>query len=304
MNWLSVFEPHGTIDVLGIGNFDGVHLGHQGVLAHARRVADGGRVAVLVPDPHPAAVLSRAPALLTDMSERARWLERHGADVLLRLPFNEGVAGMEPDAFVEHVVVDAVSPGSVVVGFNFTFGRGARAGARELQGLLSARGIGFEEAPAVIVDGAPVSSSRIRASLGEGRVEDAMRLLGRPYTLRGEVRPGQGRGRTIGFPTANVHLRRDLALPADGVYAVTCAVGEDAVLGVANLGSRPTFDEAQRLLEVHLFGIQGDLYGSEMQVGFVARIRGQMRFSSPAELSRQITLDSLRAKEMLGVAGA
>lgn len=304
MNWLSVFEPHDAIDVLAIGNFDGVHLGHQGVLAQARRVADGGRVAVLVPDPHPEAVLARAPALLTDMQERGRWLEHYGADVLMRLPFNESVAGMEPDAFVEQVIVNAVSPTRVVVGFNFTFGRGARAGARELQLLLSDRGIGFVEAPAVILDGMAVSSSRIRHSLGEGSLEDAVRLLGRPYALHGEVRPGQGRGRTIGFPTANVHLRTGFALPADGVYAVTCTVGRRAVPGVANLGARPTFDEAERLLEVHLFGSHGDLYGSEMTVGFVARIRGQMRFSSIDELSRQIAMDSLRAKEMLGVAGS
>lgn len=304
MNWLSVLDPHGAIDVLAIGNFDGVHLGHQGVLAQARRVADGGRVAVLVPDPHPEAVLARAPALLSDMPERGRWLERFGADVLLRLPFNESVAGMQPDAFVEQIIVNAVSPRRVVVGFNFTFGRGAQAGPRELELLLSDRGIGFVEAPAVILDGLPVSSSRIRESLGEGSVENALRLLGRPHALSGDVRPGQGRGRTIGFPTANVHLQPGFALPADGVYAVTSTVDGRDVPGVANLGARPTFDEAERLLEVHLFGSHGDLYGRRMTVGFVARIRGQMRFSSGDELSRQIALDSLRAKEMLGVAGA
>lgn len=305
MKWQdALLGGHGQIGSLAIGNFDGVHLGHQAVLGLLRRTGAGGPVAVLVPDPHPLAVLGQAPPLLTPLPERGRWLLRHGADLLLRLPFDANVARMEPEEFVDSVIADAIAPEHVAVGFNFTFGRGGLAGSEDLCRLLQRHGIGCSAAPAVLVDGVPVSSSRVRQALQLGLVEEAARLLGRAHALCGPVRPGQGRGRTIGFPTANVHLPEGLALPLDGVYAVRCEIDSGEVPGVANFGPRPTFDEAERVLEVHLFGDPGDLYGQQMRVAFTARLRGQMRFATVDALRGQIAEDARLAKEMLGVAGA
>lgn len=305
MSFADVFAPsHPPVAALAIGNFDGVHLGHQSVLGLARRAAGDGRMAVLVPDPHPLAVLGEAPPLLTDMGERAKLLLRTGADLLLRLPFDAQVAAMGPREFVEQVILRALAPQHVVVGFNFTFGRGASAGAKDLREILKEHGVALLEASAVLLDGEPVSSTRVRSALRLGEVEEAAKLLGRPYGVRGVVRPGHGRGRTIGFPTANVHVPAGICLPRDGVYAVRCTVPGGEAPGVANLGARPTFEESERLLEVHLFSVDADLYGMPVEVSFVGRLRGQVRFASAEELRRQIAEDSRQAKEMLGVAGA
>ncbi len=287
---------------LAIGNFDGVHLGHRAVVERLR--ASGLGTAVLVPDPHPLTVLGHAQPLLTEMPLRGRLLHVAGVETLLRLPFDRKTAEMEPADFVREIILERIQPRHVVVGFNFTYGRGAAGDVEQLEAALSEARVPLEVVTPTLWDGQVVSSSRVRRCLGEGDVAVAAELLGRPHVVIGTVRPGRGRGRTIGFPTANVATAPGVALPAEGVYAVQCRVGSEVLPGVCNLGPRPTFGEVERLLEVHVLDYSGDLYGTEVEVAFIQRLRGQLRFDGPGELRGQIARDAAAAKEMLGVATA
>lgn len=299
--WLDVstlVQPLGG--ALAIGNFDGVHVGHRAVVARLRQA--GFPSTVLVPDPHPLTVLGHAQLLLTAMPLRGRLLRAAGVESLVRLPFDRQTAEMEPDAFVKEIILGRLRPRHVVVGFNFTYGRGAAGNVDRLQGSLAEAGVPLEVVAPTLWDGQVVSSSRIRRCLAAGDVATAAKLLGRPHVAMGVVRPGRGRGRTIGFPTANVATAAGLALPGEGVYAVHCRVRGEVMPGVCNLGPRPTFDEGESLLEVHILGYSGNLYDSEIEVAFVARLRGQLRFDGPEALRGQIARDAKAAKEMLGVA--
>lgn len=306
MVWLDVFTaqvPAGG--ALAIGNFDGVHRGHQEVLGRLGIAAQelGVQPAVLVPDPHPLAVLGQAPRLLTLLPLRGRLLEEAGVRRLVRLPFDRAVAHIAPDEFVQRILLGRLRPRVVVVGFNFTYGEGARGRVDDLRVGLAGAGIRLDVVPPTLLGGLPVSSSRVRAALAEGDLQTVSLLLGRAHTLQGTVRPGHRRGREIGFPTANVHCPQVLAAPAPGVYAVRCRIGAEVFAGVCNLGPRPTFDEVEEVLEVHLFDMDRDLYGQAVEVDFIGRIRGQVRFSGVSELREQIAKDASQAKEMLGVAG-
>ena len=285
---------------LAIGNFDGVHLGHRAVVAHLRRTGLSG--AVLVPDPHPLTILGHPQPLLTEMPLRGALLRAAGVEHLVRLPFDRATAEMAPERFVQEVILERLAPRHVVVGFNFTYGRAAAGDVDTLATTLAAAGVPLDVVAPTLWQGQVVSSSRVRRSLADGDVALAAELLGRPHVVAGAVRSGQGRGRAIGFPTANVATAAGLALPAAGVYAVRCRIGSQAWGGVGNLGPRPTFGETESLLEVHLFGVDGDLYGQTVEVAFLGRLRGQMRFDGPADLGRQIAADAAAAKEMLGVA--
>ena len=299
--WLDVTdlkEPLGG--AIAIGNFDGVHLGHRAVVDHLRRC--GLPSAVLVPDPHPLAVLGHPQPLLTDMLLRGRLLQAAGVRSLVRLPFDRATADMDADAFVQGIILERLAPRHVVVGFNFTYGRGASGDVDRLQASLAEAGVPLDVVAPTLWDGEVVSSSRIRRRLAEGDLATAHSLLGRPHLVRGVVRAGRGRGRTIGFPTANVMTAPASAMPAEGVYAVRCLAGGAVLDGVANLGPQPTFGAAESVLEVHLFDFQGDLYDQEIEVAFAGLMRGQLRFDGPAALARQIARDAAGAKEMLGVA--
>ncbi len=301
--WLDVTnlaEPLGG--AVAIGNFDGVHLGHRAVVGHLHET--GLPSAVLVPDPHPLTVLGHAQPLLTEMPLRGRLLKAAGVEHLVRLPFDRRMADMEPDAFVQEIILERLRPRHVVVGFNFTYGRGAKGDVERLQASLQEAGVPLEVVAPTLFDGAVVSSSRVRRALGLGDLALATALLGRPHVVAGTVRPGKGRGRTIGFPTANVATDAAVALPAIGVYAVRCRIGDKVLDGVANLGPRPTFAEGESLLEVHLLHFAGDLYGLRAEVAFIGRLRGQLRFQDADALRRQIGEDALAAEEMLGVATA
>lgn len=305
MGWQDVFALQiAAGSALAIGNFDGVHCGHQEVL---RRLVASAAVsesppAVLVPDPHPMAVLGKAPALLTPLAERGRLLQRYGAQTLLRLPFDAALAAMPPEDFVERVILGAIRPSRVVIGFNFSYGQGARGNAATLATQLAAQNVPLDVVPPTMALGDAVSSSRVRVALEAGELGTVHALLGRDFALRGVVRPGEARGRTLGFPTANVHCPEEQAMPAPGIYAVRCRVGGEILAGAASLGPRPTFDEEAHLLEVHLLDFSGDLYGQEITVSFVARLRGIERFASVDALRTQIALDCTKAREVLGVA--
>lgn len=296
--------------VVTVGNFDGVHRGHLALVARAVALAAarGVPAVALTFDPHPAAVLrpEAAPGLLQTLDDRVAALRAAGVDDVVVRRFDAALAALDPAAFVADVLVGELGAGAVVVGENFRFGRGAAGDVARLRELGAATGLAVEAVPLVGGDGAAVSSSALRAALAAGDVAAVAAGLGRPYALEGEVVRGDGRGRTIGVPTANVAVGADRALPGDGVYA--CRVtGTDAagapVAGpaVVNVGRRPTFDGAGRTVEAHLLdaGPDLDLYGGRLRLEPVARIRGEQRFPGPEALVARIREDVAEARRIL-----
>lgn len=291
--------------VLALGNFDGVHLGHQAVLRRAVEEAEsrGGRVVVATFSPHPRAVLrpGSEPALLTDSSLKREAVTRYGAQEMVEIPFDEALSRKSPEEFVRDVVVGRLGAEVVVVGENFRFGHRASGDVEELRRRMrEAGGEALWVAVAGEGSGGEISSSRIRALLGEGRVERAAALLGRPYVLRGVVEEGDRRGRTIGFPTANVRPKGEVLVPARGVYAGRVRVGEEWHSACTNVGVAPTFGERESRVEAHLIGYAGELYGRVVDVSFEARIRGEMRFAGVEELVARIGEDVEEARRLLG----
>ncbi|MCA9609459.1 MAG: bifunctional riboflavin kinase/FAD synthetase [Myxococcales bacterium] len=288
--------------VVAPGNYDGVHVGHRALLETAREEArDAERVTVLTFDPHPSKVLAplRAPALLTTIERRATLLRRAGADAVEVARFDADFASQSPEAFIEEVLRGRLAARAIVAGPNWRFGK-RRAGTAD---TLREAGLVVREVSPIELDGGVVSSTRIREALHEGRVEDATRWLGRVHDVGGKVVLGDQRGRTIGFPTANLACE-DVLLPADGVYAVVARTdGGDLLRGVANLGVRPTMD-AGRSVEAHFFDFEGDLYDRTLRLGFVSRIRAERRFDGLDALKAQIANDARQARSDLEVASA
>ena len=287
-----------------IGNYDGVHLGHQKILANLKEEA----VALDVPslaitfDPHPVKVFApeRELKLLTPPEAKARLMERYGIDALVFLPFTREFARMSADVFIEEILVRRLGARAVVVGNGYVFGRGKEG----TTGLLRRRGKkhGFEVRVVrqAVVEGKPVSSTRIRHLISTGNVAKAARLLGRPYSMRGKVITGAGRGTPIlKIPTANISTPYE-AVPRDGVYAVRVMVDTDRYDGAASIGSNPTFKDAKRSYEVHIFDYEGDLWGRELKIIFMERLRDQMAFKSVEELKAQIADDIARCRDILG----
>jgi riboflavin kinase / FMN adenylyltransferase len=287
--------------VVALGNFDGVHLGHQEVLRRAVREGRrrGMKVVAAIFHPHPRAVLGAGdpPKLLTPVQLRSEMLLGLGADEVWVIPFDTGLSRKTPEQFVREVLVGEGDAGVVVVGENFRFGYRAAGDFEDLLRLM--RDVGGT-AVAVRVRGAGmgggISSTCIRALISEGEVTEAAGLLGRPYVLRGEVVVGDKRGRTIGFPTANVVPDADAVVPARGVYAGFVRVGEERYGACTNVGVAPTFGRAESRVEAHLLDFEGDLYGSAVDVSFVARIREERRFSGIDELTGQIRRDVEEAR--------
>lgn len=300
-----------TPSVVTPGNHDGVHLGHRALIDAAKRTAEaqGWETLAMCFDPHPTAVLApkRAPLLITSMERRIEILKGAGCDDVVVLPFDTEFAKTTPGRFVERVLLDACHAKAVVVGPDFHFGHKRAGNAETLRRWGDREGFTVELVEPVMFKGESVSSTRIRRILSEdGNVEDAALMMTRLHEISGRVIPGDRRGRKIGFPTANLDVEM-LQLPKDGVYAVVARMVEDAASpllhGVANLGDRPTFD-AGRSVEVHLLGFDGELYGRRMRIGFVARLRGEMKFDGLEALRRQITRDCDRAENALQHASA
>jgi riboflavin kinase/FMN adenylyltransferase len=283
-----------------LGNFDGAHLGHQALFALARK---HGRAAALTFEPHPGKVLQPhlAPRLITTLPRKLELLEASGLAAVIVQPFTPDFARTPPAAF-EEALLDGVRPGLVVVGADYSYGARRAGTVATLASAAAGRGARLEVVPPVTLEGAVVSSSQVREFLLEGRVEAAARMLGRPFDLEGPVVKGDGRGRTIGVPTANVATLNELQ-PAPGVYAVRARVGGGGpwLDGVANLGVRPTFGGGEPSLEVHLLDRDQDLYGAVLRVRFLARLRAERRFGSAAELVAQIALDAQAAREELAL---
>jgi riboflavin kinase/FMN adenylyltransferase len=299
---------------VAIGNFDGVHLGHQAVIGEAGRVARASGLpwAVLTLEPHPRAVFqpSAPPFRLTPLPVKARLIEALGVDVLVVVPFDAEFARLPARAFVERVIVDGLGARHVICGHDFAFGHGRKGTPELLLWLGDEFGFGFTCVSEVREpDGLSYSSTRIREALRQGDVATAARLLGRPFEIEGTVVRGEQRGRTIGFPTANVDLGEYLR-PALGVYAVRVAVEGDGTgstvwhNGVANIGRRPTFDGEDVLLEAHLLDANPDIYGRLLQVRLHAFLRGERKFGSLDALRRQIGDDILEARRRLDASGS
>lgn len=284
------------------GNHDGVHLGHRALVSAARAIADGSReplrVVALTFDPHPLQFIApeRGPKLLTTVERRAELLRGAGADGVYVQAFDRQFSQLTPEQFVSEVLVGRLGARGVVVGPDFRFGAGRAGDVALLEQLGESHGFCVSTVGPVRYDGELVSSSNVRAALVRGDVERAAQMLTRVHDLTRRVVQGHQRGRTIGFPTANLELEGLLA-PADGVYAVSVRVldgeptlGAQRYQGVANLGVRPTV-QGGRSLEVHLLDFSGDLYGRTLRIGFVARLRGETKFPDLAALRAQIARD-------------
>jgi len=284
---------------VAIGNFDGVHRGHQALIAHTKTLGD--KLGVLVFEPHPQEFFKPGGERfrLTPFRAKARLLELFGTDVLYALHFDASMAALTAEEFIAKVLVEGLGVRHVVVGQDFQFGKG-RGGDVD---LLKVRGKerGFAVSvfdPVGTADDPKISSTRIREALREGKPDFAARLLGHWWTVEGRVQPGDQRGRTIGFPTANVSLEGYLE-PALGVYAVRVEVGGKSYDGVANFGRRPTFDKKDVLLEVHIFDFSGDIYGQQIVVSFIAYLRPEMKFAGLDALKAQIAADGQTARHLL-----
>jgi riboflavin kinase/FMN adenylyltransferase len=232
------------------------------------------------------------------LADRTDRLHAAGADHVVVLRTDPGLLSLSPEAFFEDVLVRQLRVVAVAEGYNFRFGRGRSGDVATLRGLCEAAGVGFEEVPPLVVAGEPVSSSRVRAALVAGDVGLAADLLGRPYRIAGRVVTGAKRGRTLGFPTANLGGVETL-LPREGVYAVRAVVGGQDHPAAANVGANPTFGEDARKIEVHLIGYTGDLYGAEMGVEFAARLRATRPFAGVGELVEQLRRDVIEASRVL-----
>lgn len=286
---------------VALGVFDGVHLAHRAILTTAvtgARAADVSALACTF-DRHPAEVLKpgRAPAPITTLDERLGLIAETGVDATIVLHFTRELAAIEPEAFVKDILLARLRAREVVVGFNHRFGRGARGDARLLESLAEPLGFAARVIAPMEIDGVAVSSTEIRAALQRGDVSRAARFLGRPYAIAGSVTAGAGRGRVLGFPTANIAPDRALLVPT-GVYLGRVSVEGRPRPAVVNIGVRPTFDETSLAIEAHLLNFSGDLYGRPVRLEFLDRLRDEMRFGSVDELKAQIARDIAAVKEI------
>ncbi|MDZ7828354.1 MAG: bifunctional riboflavin kinase/FAD synthetase [Halofilum sp. (in: g-proteobacteria)] len=288
---------------LTIGNFDGTHLGHQAVIGQLRTRAEelGVPGCVVTFEPHPREFFdpSGAPARLSRLRDKVEALAALGVDRVLVLRFDGALAALEPDAFIDELLVDGLGTRHVVVGDDFRFGRARAGDYHHLVHVGERAGFGVEAAATRSLDGERVSSTRVREALARGDLDGAARLLGGPYTIRGRVIHGEKLGRDLGYPTANIALDR-YRLPLTGVFAVVAWDASGRRLpGVANLGWRPTVGGTRPLLEVHVFDFDGDLYGAHLCVELRALLRPEERFDSVTEMTERMHEDARRARAVI-----
>jgi riboflavin kinase/FMN adenylyltransferase len=293
--------------VVAVGNFDGVHLGHQALIAEARKQAQARNtpLAVLAFEPHPAEFFRPRPdsIRLTPLRTKARLLADLGVDAMFALTFDDSMAKRSAANFVSEVLVNGIGLSGVVVGPDFEFGQGRAGNVNTLKEMGAAKGFNVTVFDMVKTEGEKISSTRIRDSLRAAHPEEAARLLGRFWAIEARVEHGDGRGRTMGFPTANMHLGHCLA-PAFGVYAVRVTITEnEKPIGrhdsVANFGIRPMYQTAVPLMEAHLFDFDGDLYGKHLAVELIAYLRPEAKFADLDALIAQIAADAQKARKIL-----
>jgi riboflavin kinase / FMN adenylyltransferase len=290
--------------VVTLGNFDGIHLGHRKIfnrlIERAREL--GGESLVYTFEPHPIKVLhpGRAVPLITSYEERASLVECIGVDVFISVPFDQEFARQSARDFVEKVLHDALGARQVLVGYDYAFGRGREGNRDLLQEMGKTLGFEVEVVPPVLLDGIAVSSSLIRGAVQSGDVALANLMLGREFTVDGTVQAGHRRGRELGYPTANLSLQTEL-VPKTGVYAVRVYLADSSepLGGMANLGTNPTFGDQGLTFEVHVFDFGDDLYGKQIRVAFVDRLRDETKFPSAQALIEQIRRDEEISRSLL-----
>jgi riboflavin kinase/FMN adenylyltransferase len=296
--------PHNT--VVTIGNFDGVHLGHQELIGrvkdHAARI--GGTAVAITFRPHPHFVLrpSEAPLLINTYEEKAELLRRYGADLVIEQPFSREFSNITPDQFVSQFLVQGLATKVLYLGYDFAFGKERAGSVETIRRLAEARGIEIDEVPPFKVNGVPVSSSLIRKTLDEGDIPFVNQCLGRPFFLTGLVWRGEGRGRTIGIPTANLQTE-NRKYPRVGVYATRTYWRKAWYDSISNIGYNPTFKgdgtDLPLKIETHLFDFNEDMYGDEIRVEFYEFLRAEKKFNGVQELLAQIATDSSAARTIL-----
>jgi len=289
--------------VLTVGNYDGVHLGHQKMIgalkARAAELRSAATVLVFEPSSKEFIDPEGAPPRLTRWREKFLALAAQGVDRLVTLRFDDDVREMTPERFVDDLIVDALGTRHIVVGNDFRYGCNAGGTIDSLRAAGGAHGFGVEQIAPFVFDGVRVSSTAIRERLGESDFVGAGRLLGRPYRMLGRVIHGRQLGRKLGFPTANLRLMRRKP-PVQGVMAVRVfGIERNAMAAVASLGTRPTVDGTDVLLEVHVFDFAGELYGREIEVEFVAKLRDEVKFDSLDALTEQMKIDAAQARDLL-----
>jgi riboflavin kinase/FMN adenylyltransferase len=289
--------------VATIGNFDGVHLGHREIFRRVRKCAEhaGALSTVVTFVPHPLKVMpnpNRRVRLINTYSEKETLIEASGIDCMVVLPFTASFAELSPREFVKEILVDKLSVARLVIGYDYSFGRNRQGDVSTLQELGGEFGFKVEVLDPIAKEGLIYSSSRVRKLLLEGDVAGVVPLLGRHFSLAGVVVEGHGRGRELGFPTANVKSDKDL-VPANGVYAVKVKLGETVYHAACNIGNNPTFGNEDASIEVFLFDFEGDLYNQELRIYFISRIRDERRFSGIDELKNAIALDVSSCREIL-----
>lgn len=290
-----------------IGNFDGVHRGHQSMLATlvSRARSAGTPAVVMTFDPHPIALLrpQHTPPALSLLDHKLELFERHGVDSVVVYPTDQKLLQLTPDEFFRDIVAGELNAVGLVEGPNFFFGHNRAGNVQTLKTLCEASGRVLEVVPAVALNGRMISSSEVRSRIAAGEIAEAVEMLGHPYRVRGLVSHGAERGRTIGFPTTNL-LGITTLLPPDGVYAGRCWVSGTTYPAAINLGPNPTFGEAARKFEAHLLGFTGDLYGQTLDVDLLARVRDVVRFESSDALKQQLKQDLETVRALANAAGS
>lgn len=288
--------------ILTLGNFDGLHIGHQElvkmIISRAREV---GAVSMVVTfRPHPLKILApdKCPPLISIYEEKIRLFEKLGIDVLVKIPFTVEFSTMSPEDFVRDILCGKLGASEIFVGYNYRFGKGREGDTRKLRSLGEKYGFTVREINQIAVNGEVISSTQIRSLIKDGDVEHAAKLLGRAYAISGIVVRGDGRGKGLGFPTANIAPKHTL-VPSDGVYAVRLVVREGVYDGIANIGMRPTFNKKTLAIEVNVFNFNEDIYGEDISLSFIKKIRDEKKFKGADALVRQIRSDIEVAREVL-----
>jgi riboflavin kinase / FMN adenylyltransferase len=293
--------PHLVHPVIGLGNFDGLHRGHLKIVERVKRGAleRGGSAMAMTFDPHPPRVVrpDKAPPLLMTEAQKLDALQRAGIQSVAVVRFTHELSRWDPETFVRQVLVEWLRVAEVWVGANFLFGRDRSGNFSLLRTLGQRFGFRAEKIDPVRYKEFVVSSTRVRRLVSEGRMDEAGGLLGHPYCIDGQVVEGRRRGRELGSPTANLRTGNEL-VPPDGVYATTVAVDGVVHAGITNIGMRPTFGESERTIETHLLNFSGDLYGRDVRLGFVLRLRDERRFEDVDALKAQIDADRRRAERL------
>jgi riboflavin kinase/FMN adenylyltransferase len=300
--WIERFGNSRKRTVVTIGNFDGVHLCHQKILSEVTRLARANDLesAVLTFYPHPAQVLrpEAAPTMLMTLEQRLAAFDAMGINAALVMHFDTELARVSAEDFARIFLVDALRAKAVLVGDNFRFGNRQGGDVRLLQEIGARSNFEVQIVPPVVENGVIVSSTAVRQALREGRVLDVEPLLGRPFSLKGEIRPGTGMGRKLIVPTLNLSTDQE-TLPKNGVYATASVLGPKIYWSVTNVGMRPTFDGQQLAIESHLFDFSEQLTSGKMEVIFLKRLRDEQKFSGPEALREQVLNDIERAKSVV-----